>query len=122
MSSSPTDTPSPKLEVRTGRASSVIVHRVPAQMADRFMEWEREVTRAAEGFAGYQSTDVYPPANGTLEEWVVVIHFDTSEALQRWIDSPVRSEWTDKFRREIGEFRLKMLPSGFGSWFAGQCP
>src|SRR5262249_21923092 len=33
-------------------------------------------------------------------------------------DSPQRAEWTAKLPREIREFRLKTLPSGFAAWFA----
>jgi hypothetical protein len=49
----------------------------------------------------------------------VVIHFDGPETLRRWLDSPVRAEWIEKRRNELGEFRLKTLPTGFGAWFAG---
>ena len=50
---------------------------------------------------------------------MVVIHFDGPETLQRWLDSPVRAEWVEKLRNEMGDFRLKTLPTGFGAWFAG---
>ena len=119
MTSSSPDTPHPVVELRGLRASSVIVHRVPAESADSFMAWQRGITRAAEGFPGYQATDVYPPVDGRHQEWVVVIHFDTPEALQRWLDSSVRAAWTAKLPRDVGDFRLKTLPTGFGPWFAG---
>jgi uncharacterized protein len=119
MDSSFSETPGPRLQVRGTRASSVIVHRPPPDRVERFLELERGITEAAGAFPGYQATDVYPPADSRQADWVVVIHFDGAEALQRWLDSPVRAEWIDKLRCEIGEFRLKTLPSGFGAWFAG---
>jgi antibiotic biosynthesis monooxygenase (ABM) superfamily enzyme len=119
MNLSSPDVALPLLEVRGARASSVIVQRVPTSWAERFLEWQRAITRAAEDFSGYQATDVYPPANSRLPDWVVVIHFDSSETLQRWLDSPVRAEWTAKLPAEIADFRLKTLSSGFGPWFAG---
>ena len=69
------------MEVRSSRASAVVVQRVPAASVDWFMEWQRGVTGAAEGFAGYRGTDVYPPADGERDEWVVVIHFDDEKSL-----------------------------------------
>jgi hypothetical protein len=63
MNGSSSDAPHPAVELRARRASSVIVHRVPTESVARFMEWQRGITRAAEGFAGYQATDVYPPAD-----------------------------------------------------------
>ena len=112
------------MEVRASRASAVVVQRVPAARADWFMEWQRDVTGAAEGFAGYRGTDVYPPADNLRDEWVVVIHFDDEESLQSWLDSSVRAQWVEKLQAQVGDFELKALPGGFGLWFAGvdRCP
>jgi uncharacterized protein len=106
------------MEVRGMRASSVIVHRVHAESADRFMEWQRGITAAAEAFPGYIGTDLYPTTDLRHPDWVVVIHFDDPTALKRWLDSSVRSEWTAKLPSEIRAFRLQTLPTGFGPWFA----
>jgi len=101
------------------RASSVIVQRVAPERVEHFQELQREINAAAKACPGYQAIDVYPPFDPQQIEWVVVIHFDSHEHLQRWLDSPVRAEWVKRLRREIGDFRLKTLPSGFGAWFAG---
>ncbi len=107
------------MEVHVSRASAVVVQRVPAGDAEWFMEWQRGVTAAAEGFAGYRATDIYPPADDQQNQWVVAIHFDDEKTLKQWLESPVRDEWVGKLRAKAGDFELKMLPGGFGSWFAG---
>jgi uncharacterized protein len=107
------------VEIHMSRASAVVVQRVPAALADLFMEWQRGVTVAAEGFSGYLSTDVYPPADNLQDEWVVVINFEDEESLQAWLDSPARAQWVEKLQAQVGDFELKALPGGFGSWFAG---
>lgn len=107
------------MEVRASSASAVVVQRVPAASADWFMEWERGVSEAAEGFAGYLGTDVYPPADNLRDEWVVVIHFDEEKSLQTWLDSPVRAQWVERLQAQVGDFELKALPGGFACWFAG---
>jgi antibiotic biosynthesis monooxygenase (ABM) superfamily enzyme len=107
------------VEVRVCRASAVIVQRVPADAADWFLEWQRGVTAAAERFAGYRGTDLYPPANGRDDASVVVLHFEDEKALGQWLDSPARAEWVQKLRGRIGDFELQKLPGGFGPWFAG---
>jgi antibiotic biosynthesis monooxygenase (ABM) superfamily enzyme len=107
------------LEVHISRASAVVVQRVPVALADWFMEWQHGVTRAAECFNGYRGTEVYPPADDQRDEWVVVIHFDDEKSLQGWLDSSVRAEWVEKLKARVGDFELKELPGGFGSWFAG---
>jgi antibiotic biosynthesis monooxygenase (ABM) superfamily enzyme len=120
MDSSSPETPDPRMQVLGKGASSVIVHRPPPDRVGQFLEMQRGITEAAKAFPGYQATDVYPPADRQQAEWVVVIQFDGAETLQRWLDSPVRAEWVDKLRKEMGDFRLKTLPAGFGAWFAGR--
>lgn len=118
MNPSPADAGRPLLEVRGARSSSVIVQRIPAGAAEVFLEWQRGITAAAAEFPGYQATEIYPPL-GRQEEWVVVIHFDDLKTLQDWLDSPRRAEWVAKLPCEVRDFRLKMVPAGFGAWFAG---
>ncbi len=115
--SAPNLTASP-LKVRSGRASSVIVQRVAPESADVFMEWQHGVTADSAKFPHYQATEIYPP-QGTQEEWVVIIHFDDAQSLQNWLDSPQRAGWVAKLPCETRDFRMQMLPSGFGGWFAG---
>ena len=119
MNSAPVHDPLLQMDIRGARVSTVVVQRVPADRVQRFLECQRGLTQAAEGFPGYRGTELYPPADDRHQEWVAVIHFDDQESLRRWIDSPVRAEWIKKLRDEIGDFQLKTLPSGFGAWFAG---
>ncbi len=107
------------MEVHISRASAVVVQQVPAVLAEWFMEWQSGVTGAAEGFAGYRGTEVYPPGDNQRNEWVVVIHFDDENSLQGWLDSSVRAQWVEKLKAQVGDFELKRLPGGFGSWFTG---
>src|SRR5262249_19723794 len=81
--------------------------------------WQRGVAEQTAKFPGHEATDVYPPADGQ-QEWVIILHFDGQESLQRWMDSPVRAEWLTKLRGIGADFRVKALPGGFSAWFAGQ--
>lgn len=83
------------------------------------MDWQRGVTAAAEGFAGYRGTDVYPPADPRDDQWVIALHFDDEKLLQQWLGSPVRAQWVEKLRAKASHFEVKMLPGGFGAWFTG---
>ena len=105
------------MSLRVSRASSVIIHRVPPAVADRFLELQEGFSRAAETFPGYQGSDVYPPGDAASIEWVVVVHFADDAALQQWLASPVREEVVGQVRREIGDFEIKTSRAGFGSWF-----
>jgi len=119
MASSSPDAAAPLIEARGPRASSVIVHRVPAGCAEHFAQWQRGVTQAAQRFPGYMGTEHYPPADARHLDWVVVVHFADAAALRHWLDSPERAAWTAKLPPEVADFRLKTLAGGFGPWFAG---
>ena len=108
-----------QMQMRGARASAVIVHHVPPEQKERFLEAEHEITKAVEGFPGYQATEIYPPSIAGSDEWVVLVHFGDQASLQKWIDSPIRRNCIEKMTKEVGKFKLKTLPSGFGAWFAG---
>jgi hypothetical protein len=114
-----TDPSPPILRLRGPRASTVITQHYPADKADTFMAWQREVAALAGAYPGYQATEVYPPTGGG-DEWVIIIHFDDEAKLQAWLDAPERAAWLAKLPDEALGFRQHTMPTGFGSWVAGQ--
>lgn len=107
------------MDVRLSRASAVIVQRVPTADVNWFLEWQRNVTEATESCRGYCGTDVFPPAEGQRDEWVVLIHFEDDSSLDEWLQSPARTQWLETLKAKVGTFDLKKVQGGFGPWFAG---
>ena len=107
------------MDTRVSKATAVIVHQVPLARRSAFLDWQKGVTEAVASFEGYRSTDIFPPAAGQAGEWVVLVNFDEASSLQKWLDSPVRRQWVERFQAEIGAFDLKVAPGGFGAWFSG---
>jgi antibiotic biosynthesis monooxygenase (ABM) superfamily enzyme len=105
--------------VRGPRASTVITQHYPTAKADIFMAWQREVAALAGAYPGYQATEVYPPT-GDGDEWVIIIHFDDEAMLQAWLDAPERAAWLAKLPAEAHGWHQQTMPTGFGSWVAGQ--
>jgi len=122
MNPSSADATGPRLEVHGTGAAALIIRRIPAEKAERFVELQNGIVAAAKGFPGYQKVDLFPPTDRQHVEWVVVIHFDDHATLQNWLDSPLRAEWLAKFDREFGKPRLKEVSGGFNAWFTGQVP
>jgi antibiotic biosynthesis monooxygenase (ABM) superfamily enzyme len=119
MSSQSPDAPGASLVVRDSRASSIIVHPVPPETADRFIEWQRGLPRLRRASLATNRLTFTRRWRGERQEWVAVMQFETGEEMQRWLDSPERAEWIGKLPKEIANFRLKKLPRAFGPWFAG---
>lgn len=109
----------PILRVRGPRASSVFVARHPVEQADEYLAWQREAADLAGTFPGYQATEVYPPPEGE-DEWVAIVHFDDHDTLQAWLDSPERAAWVARLTHPASDFRIHTMPTGFGTWVAGQ--
>jgi antibiotic biosynthesis monooxygenase (ABM) superfamily enzyme len=105
------------LEVRVAHASAVIVQHVPHASKERFLEWQRGIAHVAEGFAGYAGTDIYPPADASRDEWVVVMHFDDDESLEHWLTAPVRERWIQEIQAELGHGQCTNFHGGFADWF-----
>ena len=107
------------MEVRISRAfrRSLLCNASLPPAMEWFMEWQRGIHKAAEDFAGFRGTDIFPPTDGQRDEWVVAIHFEHEKALQDWLGSAVRAQWVTKLREKAGDFELKVLPGGFGAWF-----
>ncbi|MDD3471805.1 MAG: hypothetical protein PHS86_03395 [Syntrophaceae bacterium] len=105
------------MEVRTSRASAVIIQRVPSSKKIWFEQWQKDVNQAAETFPGYLGADIYPPVDNSHDDWVVALHFEDDNSLRTWLESTVRAKWLEKLRTSIGDFDLKVLPGGFGRWF-----
>ena len=87
------------VDIRGARVSTVVVQRVPSDRVPRFLECQRALTQAAKGFPGYQSTELYPPADDRPEEWVAVLHFDDQQSCsagstRRYVPSGSRSSAT----------------------------
>ena len=93
-------------------ATAVVVQRVPAAAADWFLEWQGDATRAAEAFAGYSGTEVFPPHDGAGDEWVTLIHFEDDpapEALARLARARARLERLRAGRRVRAEDTRRRL-------------
>lgn len=106
------------MDVRVAQATAVVSQRVPPDRAEWFLAWQRGISAAAEAYAGFRGTEVYPPAAGQNDVWIAVIHFDEPEQLDAWLSSPVRAEWLARLREHVGNFELKAFSQGFGPWFA----
>ncbi|WP_327276996.1 antibiotic biosynthesis monooxygenase [Streptomyces sp. NBC_01224] len=75
-----------------GSATVVTSQRVRADRVEDYKRWQEKTNEVVRGFDGFQGTELYPPASGEENEWVVVFRFSRVEQLTEWLDSNARRQ------------------------------
>ncbi|MFC4608381.1 antibiotic biosynthesis monooxygenase [Streptomyces maoxianensis] len=79
-----------------GSATVVTSQRVRAGRDDDYKRWQEKTNQVVRGFDGFQGTELYPPASGEENEWVVVFRFSGVRQLTAWLDSTDRRQLLDE--------------------------
>lgn len=77
-------------------ATVVTSQKVRAGRDDDYKRWQEKVNQVVRGFDGFQGTELYPPAAGEENEWVVVFRFSDVEQLTAWLESGARRQLLDE--------------------------
>jgi hypothetical protein len=100
----------------------VVSTRVKAGRDHEYREWQTAIDREAARFPGFMGNEVFPPVPGLQEEWVVVVRFDSTANLRRWLESDVRRRLNDEAARLWHEARVESFGGGFPGWFTAGAP
>jgi hypothetical protein len=79
------------IDTATGSATIVFSRKLGPEQHDKYEAWLGRVTAATNSFAGYGGTTLLRPA-APNEEYTAILHFDTTEHLERWLTSAERTE------------------------------
>ncbi|MBS7540761.1 antibiotic biosynthesis monooxygenase [Ancylobacter lacus] len=100
-------------------ASAVISYRVEPGQEAAFLAWQREIQRAEADFPGFLRHKIERPVPGLHEEWIIVLSFDSDEALTNWLQSDQRRRHLEGGRPFEPGFSLRRAGRGFDFWFRG---
>jgi antibiotic biosynthesis monooxygenase (ABM) superfamily enzyme len=89
-----------KLSRDPSAVTSVIRHTVRAGSESRYEAWFREVTTIAQTFPGHEGVDLIRPPKGS-RTYAVVLHFDTTEHLGRWLSSDARNRFIAEIKPHL---------------------
>ncbi|MGI5403458.1 antibiotic biosynthesis monooxygenase [Streptomyces sp. CA-135486] len=81
-----------------GSATVVTSQKVRAGRDDDYKRWQDKTNEVVRRFDGFQGTELYPPASGDENEWVVVFRFAGIHQLTAWLESGVRRQLLDEGR------------------------
>ena len=70
----------------------VVKHRIHAGQEAAYEAWLRRIVRVAGQWPGHLGVDVVRGKQGGLAHFTCVLRFCSTEAMQRWLDSPQRLE------------------------------
>jgi antibiotic biosynthesis monooxygenase (ABM) superfamily enzyme len=95
----------------------VVSTRVKAGREHEYRQWQDTIDREAARFPGFMGNEVFPPVPGLQDEWVVVVRFDSTDNLRRWLGSDVRRRLNEEAKRLWHEARVESFSGGFPGWF-----
>lgn len=98
-------------------ATEAVVSVVPLRRTADYAEARNEIDSVAADFPGFVRIEHHPPSGPRDRTWTTVLAFETDEDLARWRDSPERARSVNRIRK-IAPDVDKVLPWGFGRWFA----
>lgn len=72
--------------------ANVVLSMQPQGDLDFLREWQREVVAAAHKIEGFRDSEEFPQVPGLQDRWVLILRFQTEDALRHWLQSPERRE------------------------------
>jgi antibiotic biosynthesis monooxygenase (ABM) superfamily enzyme len=74
----------------------IVKHRIKAGFEVPYEAWLRHIVGVAAQSEGHLGVDVIPGKNAGLQMFTCVLRFCSTEAMQRWLDSPQRQALVDE--------------------------
>ena len=102
-------------KAQSGSATMVFARKLEPGQHKQYEDWLRLVAQATSAFAGYGGTTVLRPVTDQ-DNYTAIVHFDTAENLERWMNSAERNRCL-KGLEEIGIEREEISSlAGLDHW------
>jgi antibiotic biosynthesis monooxygenase (ABM) superfamily enzyme len=98
-------------------AAVVITHRVRGDAHAQYERWLDEIGPLCRASAGHLDWHIVRPIPGVTETYTVIIRFDTSDNLKRWMQSTERARLIEKVQPLFVGADDFHVSSGLDFWF-----
>ena len=98
-------------------ATVVITHRVREGKHSDYDAWLNEISPLSKASPGHLDWSIIRPLPGLSETYTIIIRFDTTANLKRWMDSPARARLIEKVRPLLVTGDDFFISSGLDFWF-----
>lgn len=96
----------------------LVKHRIKAGQEAAYEAWLRRIVRVAGGWPGHLGVDVVRGRQGGLSLFTCVLRFCSTEAMQRWLDSPERRELVEEAKPLLADGDQTEVAPLKEFWFA----
>lgn len=98
-------------------ATAVITHRVREDRHAEYESWLGEISPLCKAASGYLDWHIVRPIPPLTNTYTVIIRFDTTGNLRRWMDSSTRARLIEKARPLLVTGDDFFVSSGLDFWF-----
>jgi uncharacterized protein len=104
-------------EIKLETPVTVVIQQHPRpDEVGRYEDWLKEIVPIAQEFTGHRGVNVIRPQTASAA-YTIVLHFDTTSNLHRWLTSEVRARLIEKIRPVLLSEEKIDIKTGLEFWF-----